>query len=243
MIRALLVALFCVLAIIFVLPWLILWSLIVGTPDFMYWTAMRAVRVANRIAGLRVHIEGVENVPSGACVFVSNHASNIDPMALVPVIPRRVSILVKRELFRVPIFATAMRLAQFVPVDRFGGEAAASVDAALPLLKQGVSFLIFAEGTRSRDGRLRPFKLGAVRMAIEAGVPLVPISIVGSHLIMRKKNRALCPGDVVVRYGPAVDAAEYKMDRRAELLARIESLVAAGLPPDQQPLPRTPASA
>jgi len=243
MIRALLVTAFCVLAIIFILPWLILWSLIAGTPDFMYWTAMSAVRVANRIARLHVRIEGVDNVPPGACVFVANHASNVDPMAVVPVIPRRVSILVKRELFRVPIFATAMRLAQFVPVDRFGGEGAASVDAALPLLKQGVSFLIFAEGTRSRDGRLRPFKLGSVRMAIEAGVPLVPVSIVGSHLIMRKKNWALYPGEVSVHFGPAVDAAEYTMDRRAELLTRIESLVAAGLPPDQQPLPRNSASA
>jgi len=128
-------------------------------------------------------------------------------------------------------------------VDRFGGEGAASVDAALPLLKQGASFLIFAEGTRSRDGRLRPFKLGSVRMAIEAGVPLVPVSIVGSHLIMRKKNWALYPGEVSVHFGPAVDAAEYTMDRRAELLTRIESLVAAGLPPDQQPLPRNSASA
>jgi 1-acyl-sn-glycerol-3-phosphate acyltransferase len=242
MIRALLIALFFILAIILVLPWLILWTLVIGNPDTMYWTAMSAVRFANVLAGMHVRIEGIANIPAGACVFVANHASNVDPMAVVPAIPRRVSILVKREMFRVPIFATAMRLAQFVPVDRFGGEGAASVDAALPLLKQGASFLIFAEGTRSPDGRLRPFKLGAVRMAIEAKVPLVPMSVVGTHRIMRKKERKLYPGEVCIRFGPAVDAAEYTMDRRADLLAKIESLVAAGLPPDQQPLPRKSVS-
>ena len=242
MIRTPLVIVFFVLAVLLALPWLILWTLIAGNPDVMYRTAMQAVRWGNRLSGVSVRIEGVDKIPPGACVFAANHASNVDPLAAVPAIPRRVSILVKRELFRVPILSLAMRLAQFVPVDRYGGEGAASLDAALQLLRQGVSLFIFAEGTRSPDGRLRPFKLGAVRMAIEAGVPIVPVSIVGSHMIMRKREWALRPGEVSVRFGPAIDASEYTLDRRAELLARVESLVAAGLPPDQQPLSRTSIS-
>jgi 1-acyl-sn-glycerol-3-phosphate acyltransferase len=241
MIRTLLVVLFFALAILLVLPWLMLWTVIAGNPDFMYGVAIKAVRCANRLAGMRVRVEGAENIPSGACVFAANHASNVDPLAIVVAIPRRVGILAKRELFRIPVFSTAMRLAQFIPVDRSGGQGAASVNEAVLLLKQGLSFMIFAEGTRSPDGRLRPFKKGAFILAIDAGAPVVPASIVGSQLIMGKGDPGLHPGEVIVRFGPAVDASTYTMAERGELLARVEALVAAGLPPEQQPLRRTAA--
>ncbi|HXJ17327.1 MAG TPA: lysophospholipid acyltransferase family protein [Candidatus Polarisedimenticolia bacterium] len=236
MIRSFLVVLLFALAIILVLPWLMLWTLIVGDPNLMYSLAVKVVRGANRLAGMRVRIEGVENIPPGACVFAANHVSNVDPLALVVALPRRVSILVKRELFRIPVFSAAMRLAQFVPVDRSRKEGAAIVDAAVRYLQQGVSFVVFAEGTRSPDGRLRPFKRGAFTMAIEARVPVVPVSIVGTQRIMTKGEWALHPGEVTVSFGSAVDAAEYTIERRAELIARVESLVAASLPLDQQPL-------
>ena len=84
--------------------------------------------------------------------------------------------------------------------------------------------------------RLRPFKKGAFVMAIHAGVPVVPVSISGAQHLMRKGDRAIHPGEVVVRFGPPVDASQYTMDHRADLLARVESIVAAGLPPDQQPI-------
>jgi 1-acyl-sn-glycerol-3-phosphate acyltransferase len=239
MIRTLLVVLFCALAIVLVLPWLVFWTIVTGNPDLMYGLAIKAVRGANRLAGMRVHVEGLDNIPPGACVFAANHASNVDPPALVVAIPRRVAILVKRELFRIPILSAAMRLAQFIRVDRTGREGAATIGGAVCLLKQGVSFAIFAEGTRSSDGRLRPFRKGAFAMAIEAGVPVVPVSIAGSQHIMRKGDRVFHPGPVTIRFGPAVDASRYTVARRAELLAQVESLVAAGLPPDQQPLPGT----
>src|SRR5579863_9917683 len=107
MIRTALTALYYSLAIVLVLPWLILWTVVTGNPSFMYGLAMRAVRVGNRIAGMRVRIEGVENIPTQPCVFIANHVSNIDPLAFIPAIPARVGILVKEELFRIPIFATA----------------------------------------------------------------------------------------------------------------------------------------
>jgi 1-acyl-sn-glycerol-3-phosphate acyltransferase len=239
MIRTLLVVLLFALAIILVLPWLLLWTLITANPDLMYSLAVKVVRVANGLAGMHVRIEGTENIPPGACVFAANHVSNVDPLALVVALPRRVSILVKRELFRVPVFSTAMRLAQFVPVDRSRKEGAAIVDAAVGYLHKGMSFVVFAEGTRSPDGRLRPFKRGAFTMAIEAGVPVVPVSIGATQRIMKKGEWAIHPGEVTVRFGSAVDATEYTMERRAELIARVESLVAAGLPLNQQPLAQT----
>jgi 1-acyl-sn-glycerol-3-phosphate acyltransferase len=241
MIRTLLLGFFFALAITLVLPWLILWSAIVGNSDLMYGLAMKVVRLGNRIAGIRVRIEGLENIPPGACVFISNHVSNADALVFVPAIPRRVAILIKQELFRIPILSTGMRRAQFIPVDRSDREAAAaSVDVAVRTLKDGLSFAIFAEGTRSADGHLRTFKRGAFTVAIQAAAIIVPVSISGTLRLMKKGDWIIRPGEAVVRYGPAVDSSSYLMARRAELLARVQALVAAGLPPEQQPTGRPP---
>lgn len=237
MIRTIALGLFFSLALLVVMPWLLLWSALTGSPDLMYACAMRAVRLGNRIVGIRVRVEGAENIPADVCVFAANHISTVDPLAFVPAIPRRVSLLVKRELFSVPILASAMRLARFVAVDRGDPEAAAaSVDTAVARIKEGLSFAVYPEGTRSRDGRLRPFKKGAFVMAIQTGAPVVPVSISGAQHLMRKGDWALHPGDVTVRFGSAVDASQYTMEQRGELLARVEALVAEGLPEEQRPL-------
>lgn len=236
MIRTIALVTYLLLALILVLPWFILWSWLTGNPDAMYFTAMRAVRLGNRIAGICVRVEGLQKIPPRVCIFAANHISNVDPLAFIPAIPRRVSILVKRELFRVPILAAAMRGAQFIPVDRADPDAAAaSVDRAIEYLNQGVSFAIYPEGTRSRDGRLRPFKRGAFVMAIQSGTPIVPVAISGAQHLMRKGDWTLHPGDVVVEFCEPIEASPYTMERRGELLARVEAAIAAKLPSDQQP--------
>ncbi len=236
MIRTFAVVVFVTLGIVLAFPWLIVWSLLAGNPELLYGTATKAIRLACRMAGLRIRVEGLENIPARACIFAANHVSNLDPPALVAVIPRRVSFLAKKEIFRIPILATAMRVAQFVPVDRASREAAtASVDIAAGRLKDGLSFAVFPEGTRSPEGRMLPFKKGTFVMAIQAGAPVVPVSVVGTQNLMQKGKWTLRPGEVTIRFGPAVDASEYTLERRGELLARVESLVAAGLPPEQRP--------
>ena len=236
MIRTIAVVLFLALADLLVMPLFILWTLLTGSADLMYEVAMKTVRASLRIAKIKVRVEGLENIPPGVCIFAANHISNVDPVAFVPAIPRRVSVLLKTELFRIPILSTAMRLAKFVPVDRADKEAAvASVDVALGVLKEGLSLAVYPEGTRSPDGRLKPFKKGTFALAIEAGVPIVPVSISGAQHLMRKGEWTMRPGEIVVRFGPSVDASQYTMERRMELLARVEELVAAGLPEDQQP--------
>jgi 1-acyl-sn-glycerol-3-phosphate acyltransferase len=240
MIRAIFVLTYITLAMVLLLPWLILWTLITKNPDTMYGTAMKAIRLLLRIVGIRVHVEGTENIPAGVCIFAANHISAIDPMAFIPAIPRRVAILVKQELFRIPLLSRAMRLAQFVPVDRADREAAAaSLDLSVERLKRGISFAVYPEGTRSPDGRLRPFKKGAFVLAVEAGVPIVPVSIAGAQKIMQKGSRKISAGDVTVRFGAPVDGAEYTLENRDELRARIESLVAAGLPEEQRRLSKS----
>ncbi|HET7840920.1 MAG TPA: lysophospholipid acyltransferase family protein [Candidatus Acidoferrales bacterium] len=237
MIRTLLLAFFFSFAVILALPWLVLWTILTGNPDFMWTTAMKAVRLGNRLAGIRVRAVGLENIPAQPCVFIANHASNVDPLVFIPAIPQRVGILVKRELFRIPIFSTAMMRAQFTPVDRGDRESSGkSISAAAEMLKEGLSHAIFAEGTRSPDGRLRPFKKGGFTMAIEAGAPIVPVSIAGTQRLLQKGSWIITPGEAQVTFGPAVNASEYTLENRPELIQRIESLVAAALPPDQQPL-------
>ncbi len=236
MIRTILVFAFLGAALVLILPWFVLWSVISGNPDAMYWLSMRAMGIAMRIAGVRVQVEGVGNIPPGVCVFVSNHASNLDPMVYFPAIPRRISVLIKKELLRIPILAAGMRAAKFVPVDRGDREAAAaSVDQAVQYMHDGLSFAVFAEGTRSSDGRMRPFKKGAVLMAIQAGVPIVPVSIAGTQHLMRKGSRKINPGEVTVRFGEPVEASRFPLEQRNDLLAILEAAVAAGLPPDQRP--------
>lgn len=237
MIRTLLLAFFFSFAVILALPWLVLWTIMTGNPDFMYLTAMKAVRLGNRLSGIRVQTAGLENIPGQPCVFIANHASNLDPLVFIPAIPRRVGILVKRELFRIPIFSAAMIRAQFTPVDRGDRESSGkSISTAAQILKEGLSYAIFAEGTRSPDGRLRPFKKGGFTMAIEAAAPIVPVSIAGTQGLLQKGSWIVTPGEAKVTFGPAVDASAYTLETRAELIQRIESLVAAALPPDQQPL-------
>ncbi len=102
-------------------------------------------------------------------------------------------------------------------------------------MKRGVSFLIYPEGTRSPDGRLLPFRRGAFVLAIKAGVPVVPVACSGAHRVIPKKSYRITPGDVVVHFCPAVNAAEYSLDRRNELAERVHAAIAAALPPDQQP--------
>ncbi len=237
MIRTIAVMIYVVLALVLVLPWLILWSIVTGDPNFMYRVFNDGgLRVALWLAGIRVRVEGTENIPAGVCIFASNHASNIDTVALVPNLPRRVALLAKKEVFKVPILSKAIRLAKLVPVDRADKEAAAEcVDTAIEYLREGLSFCVYPEGTRSRDGRLLQFKRGTFVMAIRAGVPVVPVSLAGTQRLMRKGDWTIHPGEVVVRFGPPVDAATYSVDQRDELRQRVQDLVAAGLPDDQKP--------
>ena len=141
----------------------------------LYRASMWVVRTGFRVAGVRIEVVGLEGVPSGtACIFMANHVSNLDPPVLLPLIPGRTSVFLKRSLMKIPILGYGMGLARFVPVDRGGDTAAAleSTRVAKSLLAEGISITTFVEGTRSRDGRLQPFKKGPFYLGMESGAPL-----------------------------------------------------------------------
>jgi 1-acyl-sn-glycerol-3-phosphate acyltransferase len=150
---------------------------------------MWIIRAGVRAAGITVELAGLEHVPAGvSCIFLSNHVSNLDPPVLLPAIPGMTSVLLKRELMRIPVLGTAMRMGKFVPVERGNRREAAkaSVTAAAEALRSGLHMLVFAEGTRSKDGRLGPFKGGPFYLAKETGAPVVPVAISGTQTMMRK---------------------------------------------------------
>jgi 1-acyl-sn-glycerol-3-phosphate acyltransferase len=236
-IRAALAVVFLVFYILLVGTLFVLHAMATGSVETLYRAGVGGAKFALRIAGVRVRAEGVEQIPFGVCLFVANHASNLDPPAVVGAIPRRVALLAKREVFRVPILATALRMASFIPVDRSNREAAiSSVEEATGHLKGGVSYLIFPEGTRSPDGRLRAFKKGTFVMAIKAGVPVVPVAVIGAQRLMQKGSAAVRAGEVVVRFLPPVDAGAYWPEEKEALIARVHAAIAAALPDEQKPL-------
>lgn len=223
------VALLSLFTIVVGLP-VIAYSLLTGTSDVLYRWGRWGIGASMRLSGVRVRTEGVENLPQGACVFAANHVSNLDPPAALIGIPRRISFLAKKEIFNLPIVRTALRLGKIVPVDREHTEAAiASIDQAVGILREGISFFVFPEGTRSRDGSLRTFKKGTFVMAIQAGAPVVPVSILGSRERMPKGKLSTVPGEILLRFGMPIDSTQYGLDERKELLDRVRNAVAAGL--------------
>jgi 1-acyl-sn-glycerol-3-phosphate acyltransferase len=217
----------------------IAYSLLSGTSDFLYRAGKWGIGASMRLAGVRVRAEGVENIPPGVCVFAANHVSNLDPPAALLGVPRRISFLAKKEVFNVPVVRTALRLGKIVPVDREHAEAAiASIDQAVGILREGISFFVFPEGTRSRDGSLKAFKKGTFVMAIRAGVPVVPVSILGSRERMPKGTLATVPGEILLRFSAPIDSTQFAVDEREELLERVRAAVAAGLHSPAAPKPQ-----
>jgi 1-acyl-sn-glycerol-3-phosphate acyltransferase len=236
MIRTILAATFLSLFILIVGLPIIAYSEITGTSNVLYIVGRWGIGAALRLAGVRVRAEGIENIPPGVCIFAANHVSNFDPPAALIGIPRRISFLAKREIFNVPIVRTALRQSKIVPVDRADRESAlVSVSKALQYLKEGISFVVFPEGTRSSDGTLKPFKKGTFVLAIQAKVPVVPVSIVGSRERMAKGTLATTPGEIVLRFAPAINGASYNAENRDVLLARVYEAVAEGLPGAERP--------
>lgn len=207
------------------------WRLMTGDIMPLYRASMFVVRTGLRLSGIRVQVEGKERVPSGvACIFMSNHVSNLDPPVLLPLIPGRTSVFLKRSLMKIPLLGLGMRLADFVPVDRSGNLEAAqeSEQRAKAVLAKGIHITTFVEGTRSRDGRMLPFKKGPFYLAMGSGAPCVPISISGTETMMRKGSSRITPGVVrVVFHAPVYPA---KVADRDALMETVRQSIASGLP-------------
>ena len=188
------------------------WSALRGNFSTMYSWGMAVLRLGIRAGGIRVRIEGRENIPPGeSCIFLSNHVSNLDPPILLPSLPGMSSVFLKKSLMKIPLLGIAMRMGKYVPVSRGHSreEAEKSVAIAADALRSGLHIFIFPEGTRSPDGNLLPFKKGAFFLAADTGAPMVPMVISGTAQMMCKGSFKLIPGEAVVRFLPALRPANY----------------------------------
>ena len=212
------------------------YSFLIGDIGPLYRVAMKIIRAGLRAGGIRVKVTGLENVPvDRTCIFMCNHVSNLDPPVVLPSLPGRSSVLLKRELMRIPLLGTAMRMAMFVPVERSSSREAAqrSVTAAAGALASGLHILVFPEGTRSVSGRLSTFKKGPFFLARETQAPVVPVVVSGTQGMMRKGSFAVYPGSARVELLPAIEPADYAS--REELMAAVYGAIAAALPEEMKP--------
>ncbi len=206
-------------------------TVITGNIGPLYTVVCLIVRVGYMVAGIRIRVEGRENVPAGrACIFMANHVSNLDPPALISRIPGRTSAFAKRAVFNMPVFGYCLKLGEYIPVDRLGTPASAqqSVAAAGRILGKGLHITTFVEGTRSRDGRMLPFKKGPFYLAMETGAPCIPVSIYGTETMMAKGSFAIKPGVAHIIFHPPVNPGDYAT--REELSQAVREAIASGLP-------------
>jgi len=234
MIRTIVMLTFWGLALIPVALFLIPYSFLVGNVNFMYRVFMWGASTGVWLTGVRVHANGLEKLdPARTYIFMSNHVSNIDPPLTVPLIPRRTSVLVKQELFKIPVLGKAMRMGALVPVDRGNRDAGiAAVNAGTEVVRQGLNLTIYVEGKRSFDGKLLEFKKGPFYLAMEAQVPVVPITVVGTHYVMPKRRFAIKPGRVDVIFHNPIEPKDF--GSRESLMEKVRSVIDSGLPSELQ---------
>ena len=202
--------------------------------NLLYRLGHGGVALALGSAGIRYHVIGRGNIPAGrAVVFCANHQSNVDPPVLFRALHKRLHILYKAELRKLPVLGKVLEVGGFVAVQRENRDAAfASIEHAAASIRRGNSFLIFPEGTRSKTDELLPFKKGGLVMALKAQAPVIPVAIMGGRDAMRKGSAFVRPAEVTVRIGAPIPTAGMATDDREQLIAivrtRIQELLAQG---------------
>jgi 1-acyl-sn-glycerol-3-phosphate acyltransferase len=207
------------------------WTILTHDIQPLYRAALVVVRSGLRLAGIRIDVAWRQPLDlSQRYIFLANHVSNLDPPILIPLLPLPVAVILKRSLMKIPILGWAMRLAGYIPVDRDGRveSAAESSEIAKRTLASGIHILSFPEGTRSRDGRLQPFKKGPFYMAEESGAPIVPISIYGTEGMMRKGSVKIFPATAHVVFHAPIRPQDYST--REDLMDAVHTVIASSLP-------------
>jgi 1-acyl-sn-glycerol-3-phosphate acyltransferase len=160
---------------------------------------------------------------------MANHGSLLDGPILGMIIPRPIRIVLKKSLFRIPILGMAMSYVGFIPVDRQGAKGGQkSMRRAAELMREkGYSFLVFPEGTRSRDGRIQAFRRGGFFLALESGTPIVPVTIDGTFKLMSKGQWHARKGKVRVVFHEPVAVAGYSSSSMGDLMDHVREAIAS----------------
>ena len=190
------------------------------------------------VSGVEVRMEGLEKIATaGSCVFVSNHLSYMDTPVVLAHIPAQFRFLAKRGLFQIPLLGTHLARAGHIPVPREDARAAVKTmsTAAQVIRERGISLLIFPEGGRTQDGQLAAFKEGAAYIAIRAGVPLVPIALIGTREVLPYGSGHVRSGPVTMRIGDPIPTDQLQLRDRGAVTDQLRDQIIAML--GTQPIP------
>ncbi len=200
------------------------------------WIARAWISWCLKGCGIRVVSEGLENIdPRQPYVFMSNHQSVMDIGAIVLTIPVKWRFVAKRELAWIPLFGWALANGGHVMINRKDRtQAIRSLENAAGRIAGGTNVIVFPEGTRSRDGRLGPFKQGGFHLAIAAQVPIIPITVSGSLELTPKGSLRIESGEIKIVYGKPISTKGMKRDDRHEVAAKVREAIEAGFDREYQ---------
>lgn len=203
----------------------------------LYWYVKAAIGIAPKILGIKVKVSGRENIDRNQTyIFMANHLSFMDGPLLLWLIPHHARIIFKKELIWIPIIGQGMKYVQFIPVDRKGKEGGKTAikKAAHMVRSRGFSFLIFPEGTRTRTGRMGDFRRGGFFLALESGVPILPVTISGAFDLMPKGKFRIHRGKIQVNFHPSIPIEDYDMERMPALMDRVRLQISSSLREDEK---------
>ena len=178
-------------------------------------------------AGVKLTVEGLEKIdPKKSYIFIGNHQSHFDVLSVFSALPLTVRFMAKKELFKIPVFGWSLYASGTIKIDRSNRERAIkSMNNALDRIKRGVSVVVFPEGTRSEDGKIREFKKGGFVLAIKGGIPIVPVSISGSRFILPKNRLRIHPGKIKIVMGDLIQTSDYGYQERAKLSKDVREII------------------
>jgi 1-acyl-sn-glycerol-3-phosphate acyltransferase len=207
--------------------WAIIFSFFANAENNVHKVANIWGKILLMICSTKVQVIGKENILRGKPqVFMANHQSDFDILITLAYVPGQFRWIAKKELFSIPVFGQAMRGAGYIEIDRQNHEKALqSLDLAALRIRQGKSVMTFPEGTRSRDGEIKAFKQGTFYLAIQSGVPIVPISIIGSGDIMPKRSLKVKPGKIKLVIDKPIAVKGYSLEDRQELINRVRQVI------------------
>ncbi|MDP2914038.1 MAG: lysophospholipid acyltransferase family protein [Candidatus Aminicenantes bacterium] len=230
-VRTLFLFLLYIVIVICLIP-ILLFCIPLGIREPLYDLGKAVMRLSRWILGLRLEVTGLEQVdPAKTYVFMGNHTSFIDGPLLFMLIPQHVRVILKKSIFKLPILGFGMKYVGFVPVDRKRAQRGkeAIEGAAGQMRERKYSFLIFPEGTRSRDGNLAAFRRGGFFLAVESGAPIVPVSIRGTFEIMPKGSFFVKKGRIRVTFRPPILIQDTDAHDLADLMDKVRTSIQAGL--------------
>ena len=212
-------------------PILILLCYLTKDENYIYKPIGWFVRLGLAMVGVKVDVKGLEHLdPTQPYIFTPNHQSFIEVPLFVTYLGRNPGYLAKKEVFKYPVFGPGIRMMGVIPVDRSNSPAAVeSAKQATRNIRRGKSFMVYPEGTRSKDGTLLPFKKGAFMMAIEAGVPIVPVTVSGATKIMPKGEFKLFPSTVHLIIHEPISTKDYSKENVSDLMQRTRAKIYSAL--------------